>query len=101
MFLNDELGGLEAGLAAGFERLAVGGVAVVISFHSLEDRIVKRFFREKAQSCVCPPKMPVCVCGKKIEASILTQRPVIAEESEVAENPRARSAKLRAAKRLC
>ena len=100
MFLNDELGGLEAGLAAGFERLAVGGVAVVISFHSLEDRIVKRFFREKAQSCVCPPKMPVCVCGKKIEANILTQRPVIAAESEVADNPRARSAKLRAAERL-
>jgi len=100
MFLNDELGSLEAGLAVGFERLAVGGTFVVISFHSLEDRIVKRFFREKAKSCVCPPKMPECVCGKEIEAEILTQRPLTATPEEVAANPRSRSAKLRAAVRL-
>jgi len=100
MFLNDELGALEAGLAVGFERLAIGGIFIVISFHSLEDRIVKRFFREKAKACVCPPKMPECVCGKEIEAKILTQRPLTATPEEVAVNPRSRSAKLRAAVRL-
>ncbi len=101
MFLNDELGSLEGGLVAGFERLAIGGTLVVISFHSLEDRIVKKFFREKARSCVCPPKMPECVCGKEIEAEILTHRPLTATPEEVAANPRSRSAKLRAAVRLC
>jgi len=100
MFLNDELGALEAGLAAGFERLTIGGTFVVISFHSLEDRIVKRFFREKAQSCVCPPKLPECVCDKEIEAKILTPRPRTATPEEVAVNPRSRSAKLRAALKL-
>lgn len=100
MFLNDELGALEAGLAAGFERLAIGGTFVVISFHSLEDRIVKRFFREKARSCVCPPKLPECVCGKEIEAEILTPRPRTATPEEIAVNPRSRSAKLRAALKL-
>ncbi|MCK5827721.1 16S rRNA (cytosine(1402)-N(4))-methyltransferase, partial [Candidatus Bipolaricaulota bacterium] len=83
-----------------FERLSIGGTFVVISFHSLEDRIVKRFFREKAKDCVCPPKMPECVCGKVVEADILTQRPLTATPEELAINPRARSAKLRAAVRL-
>ncbi|MCK5247701.1 16S rRNA (cytosine(1402)-N(4))-methyltransferase RsmH [Candidatus Bipolaricaulota bacterium] len=100
MYLNDELGSLEAGLAVGFERLAIGGIFVAISFHSLEDRIVKRFFRERARNCVCPPKMPECVCGKEIEAEILTQRPLTATPEEVAVNRRSRSAKLRAAIRL-
>ena len=94
------LAGMVAGLAVGFERLAIGGTFVVISFHSLEDRIVKRFFREKTQSCVCPPKMPECICGKEIEAEILTKRPLTATSAEVAVNPRSRSAKLRAAVRL-
>ena len=101
MYLNDELGALEAGLAVGFDCLAIGGIFVVISFHSLEDRIVKRFFREKSRDCVCPPKMPECVCDKEIEAQILTQRPLTATPEEVAVNPRSRSAKLRAAVRLC
>ncbi|MCK5247891.1 16S rRNA (cytosine(1402)-N(4))-methyltransferase RsmH, partial [Candidatus Bipolaricaulota bacterium] len=100
MFLNDELGALEAGLAVGFERLTIGGIFVVISFHSLEDRIVKRFFREKARACVCPPKLPDCVCDKEIEAEILTPRPLTASPSEIEANPRSRSAKLRAAVRL-
>jgi len=100
IFLNDELGALEEGLAVGFKRLAIGGTFVVISFHSLEDRIVKHFFRERAQSCVCPPKLPECVCGKEIEAEILTPRPRTATPDEVAANPRSRSAKLRAAVRL-
>ena len=101
IFLNDELGQLEAGLSVGFERLTIGGTFVVISFHSLEDRIVKHFFREKAKACVCPPKMPECVCGKQIEAEILTKRPLTATPEELATNPRSRSAKLRAATRLC
>ena len=100
MYLNDELGSLEAGLAVGFEQLSIGGTFVVISFHSLEDRIVKRFFREKAKTCVCPPKMPECVCGKVVEANILTQRPLTATPEELATNPRSRSAKLRGAIRL-
>jgi 16S rRNA (cytosine1402-N4)-methyltransferase len=100
MYLNDELGSLEAGLEVGFNRLAVGGTLVVISFHSLEDRIVKQFLRERAKSCVCPPKMPECVCGKEIEAEILTKRPLTATLEELASNPRSRSAKLRAAVRL-
>ena len=100
MFLNDELGALEAGLAGGFERLTIGGTFVVISFHSLEDRIVKRFFREKARACVCPSELPECICDKEIEARILTPRPLAASPSEVEVNPRSRSAKLRAAVRL-
>jgi len=100
MFLNDELGALKAGLDVGFEHLTIGGTFVVISFHSLEDRIVKRFFREKAQDCVCPPKFPECICDKEIEAKILTPRPVTASPSEIEANPRSRSAKLRAAVRL-
>lgn len=100
MYLNDELESLQAGLDVGFNRLAVGGTLVVISFHSLEDRIVKQFFREKAKSCVCPPKMPECVCGKEIEAEILTKRPLTATPEELATNPRSRSAKLRAAVRV-
>lgn len=101
MFLNDELGALEAGLATGFERLAIDGTFVIICFHSLEDRIVKQFFREKAKACTCPPKMPECICGKEVEAEILTQRPLTATQEELAINPRSRSAKLRAAVRLC
>lgn len=100
MFVNDELGALTSGLSVGFDRLAIGGTFVVISFHSLEDRIVKRFFRDKAKSCVCPPKLPECVCGKEIEAKILTPRPITATPDELAINPRSRSAKLRAAIRL-
>ena len=99
--VNDELRAIEHGLSAGFDRLACGGVLVVISFHSLEDRIVKRFFRNKARACVCPPELPECMCDKEVEARILTRRPETASEEEVAANPRSRSAKLRAATRLC
>jgi len=97
--VNGELDALRAGLVAGFEALVPGGVAIVISFHSLEDRIVKTFFREKAADCICPPGLPECVCDKQVEAEILTRRPTRADEVEVAANPRARSAKLRAARR--
>jgi len=98
--INGELDALEGGLRAGFGRLARGGVLVVVSFHSLEDRIVKRFLREKAADCVCPPELPECVCGKRVEAEILTKRPVAPTPTEVEANPRARSAKLRAARKV-
>jgi len=98
--LNEELSSLEQGLSEGFERLAIGGVFVVITFHSLEDRMVKRFFRHKAAACVCPPDFPECRCNKVVEAEILTKRPLRADESEVEINPRARSAKLRAARKV-
>lgn len=98
--VNGELDALEDGLRAGFDRLTRGGVLTVISFHSLEDRIVKRFFREKAADCVCPPELPQCVCGKQVEAEVLTSRPVTPAGAEVAANPRARSAKLRAARKV-
>ncbi len=98
--VNDELDALEGGLRAGFDRLAHGGVLVVVSFHSLEDRIVKRFFREKAADCVCPPELPECVCDKRVEAEVLTKRPVTPTPAEIEANPRARSAKLRAARKV-
>jgi 16S rRNA (cytosine1402-N4)-methyltransferase len=99
--VNDELGALEEGLTAGFGQLACGGVLVVISFHSLEDRIVKHFLRDKARACICPPELPECMCDKEVEARILTKRPDVASKEEVAINPRSRSAKLRAAIRVC
>ena len=98
--VNEELAHLEAGLAAAFDRLSLSGILAVISFHSLEDRIVKTFLRTRAASCVCPPDLPVCVCSKRVEAEILTRKPVTASDEERAQNPRARSAKLRAARKV-
>jgi S-adenosyl-methyltransferase MraW len=98
--VNDELGALKEGLEAGTRRLRRGGRLVVISFHSLEDRIVKRFFQEESRGCTCPPELAVCQCGKKPRIKILTRRPVLPDEAEVRANPRARSAKLRAAERV-
>jgi 16S rRNA (cytosine1402-N4)-methyltransferase len=98
--VNGELAALEQGLQKGFQALTLGGVFVAISFHSLEDRIVKTFFRERAASCVCPPDFPECRCGKKVEAEILTRRPAVPSDLETQTNPRARSAKLRASRRV-
>lgn len=98
--VNDELGSLERGLAAGVELLAPGGRGVVISFHSLEDRIVKAVFRRYAQGCTCPKMLPQCVCGGKPRVRILTGKPVTAGADELAVNPRARSAKVRAIEKL-
>ena len=98
--VNQELENLEAGLETGFRILEPGAVIAVISFHSLEDRIVKDFFRHKALSCTCPPDLPVCVCDKQVEAEILTRKPIRPSPKEVANNPRARSAKLRAARKV-
>jgi len=98
--VNDELGSLERGLAAGVELLVTGGRGVVISFHSLEDRIVKTVFRRYAQGCTCPKMLPRCVCGGKPRLRVLTGKPVMAGADEIAENPRARSAKVRAVEKL-
>jgi 16S rRNA (cytosine1402-N4)-methyltransferase len=98
--VNGELASLEQGLREGFRVLALGGAFVAISFHSLEDRIVKTFFRERAASCVCPPDFPECRCGKKVEAEILTRKPIVPPDLEIQQNPRARSAKLRVGRRI-
>lgn len=98
--VNDELGTIERSLPLAIERLKPGGRLVVISFHSLEDRIVKNALRDFARGCICPPRAPLCVCGKKPLAKVLTSKPITANERELALNPRARSAKLRAAERL-
>jgi 16S rRNA (cytosine1402-N4)-methyltransferase len=95
--VNHELESLEAGLPAAFEMLRPGGRLAVISFHSLEDRIVKRFLRDRARGCTCPPELPVCVCGHEPELRILTPKPVRPSAREMDVNPRAGSARLRAA----
>ena len=95
--VNDELGALEAALPAAVEMLRPGGRLAVISFHSLEDRIVKRFFRDLAKGCVCPPDFPVCVCGREPELRLLTRKAVRPGAREIESNPRASSARLRAA----
>ena len=97
--VNDELGGLEAALPATLEVLRPGGRVAVISFHSLEDRIVKRFFRREARGCTCPPELPVCVCGKEPTLRVLTKKALRPSAEEIAENPRAGSARLRAAQK--
>ena len=98
--VNDELGMLARALKAGLAALAPGGRFGVISFHSLEDRLVKRFFQTEAKGCICPPRQPVCTCGKPPSLVILTPKPVVATPAEANCNPRARSAKLRVARRL-
>lgn len=98
--VNDELGSLEAVLPQAVELLAPGGRLAVISFHSLEDRIVKRFFQGEQRGCICPPELPVCVCGRSPRLRVLTRHPVVAGAEELAANPRARSAKLRVAMRV-
>jgi 16S rRNA (cytosine1402-N4)-methyltransferase len=95
--VNDELGALEAALPAAVRMLRPGGRIAVISFHSLEDRIVKRFLREGSRGCTCPPEFPVCVCGTEPELRELTRKPLRPAAREVERNPRAASAKLRAA----
>ena len=95
--VNDELGQLEAALPAALEMLRPGGRLAVISFHSLEDRIVKRFLAAQAKGCTCPPDFPVCVCGKDPTLRVLTRKPVRPSRQEVERNPRATSARLRGA----
>jgi 16S rRNA (cytosine1402-N4)-methyltransferase len=98
--VNDELAALREGLLAGVEALRAGGRLAVIAYHSLEDRVVKHQFREAERGCVCPPRLPVCVCGRTPRLRVLTRRSVPPEADEIRANPRARSARLRAAMRL-
>ncbi len=98
--VNDELGALREGISRTIPLLRPGGRIVVITFHSLEDRVVKQAFVAAAKSCVCPPKLPVCSCGTKPALTVLTHRPMTAGPDEVAQNPAARSAKLRGAEKL-
>ncbi|MBQ3285890.1 MAG: 16S rRNA (cytosine(1402)-N(4))-methyltransferase RsmH [Ruminococcus sp.] len=98
--VNHELDVLESGLQGAFELLNPGGRLSVITFHSLEDRIVKQFMRDKAQGCTCPKDFPVCVCGKKPQMNIVTRKPILPSEEELERNPRARSAKLRVCEKL-
>jgi 16S rRNA (cytosine1402-N4)-methyltransferase len=97
--VNDELHALETALPAALDALRPGGRMAVISFHSLEDRIVKRFFRREAHGCTCPPDFPVCVCGQEPTLRVLTKKAIRPSAAEVAANPRAGSARLRAAKK--
>jgi 16S rRNA (cytosine1402-N4)-methyltransferase len=100
MAVNDELPQLDAALPAAWDLLAPGGRLAAISFHSLEDRRVKRFLAAKARGCICPPELPICVCGHEPEAELLTRRAVAPTPGEVAANPRSKSAHLRAARKL-
>lgn len=95
--VNNELEELKSALAQAIDCIAIGGRIAVISFHSLEDRIVKNFLKEQAATCTCPPGMPICTCNKIQTIDIITRKPITATEEEIKENPRAASAKLRAA----
>jgi 16S rRNA (cytosine1402-N4)-methyltransferase len=98
--VNDELGQLDDALPLAWRLLREGGVLAAISFHSLEDRRVKRFLAGRAQGCVCPPELPVCVCGRDPEAALLTRRALGPSAEEVALNPRAASGRIRAARKI-
>ena len=98
--VNDELTQIEGALPAAWDILAPGGRLAAISFHSLEDRLVKRYLAARARGCVCPPELPICVCGREPEGELLTRRAVAPTPGEVASNPRSRSAHLRAARKL-
>ncbi len=98
--VNDELNNLERFLEQSLSKLEKGGRIAVISFHSLEDRIVKKFFQTNARGCVCPKEFPLCVCGKKRILEIVTKKPLMATETEIKKNPRSRSARLRVAQKV-
>jgi 16S rRNA (cytosine1402-N4)-methyltransferase len=98
--VNDELGQLDDALPLAWSLLAVHGRLAAISFHSLEDRRVKRFLAARAQGCICPPELPVCACGREPEAELVSRRAIAPTPGEIAANPRARSARLRVASKL-
>ncbi len=98
--VNDELTALSTALAAAIAALRVGGRIVVLTYHSLEDRIVKQAFAAAARDCICPPRVPVCTCTNQATLRLITKHPITASDDEIAANPRSRSAKLRAAERL-
>ncbi|MBN2503477.1 MAG: 16S rRNA (cytosine(1402)-N(4))-methyltransferase RsmH [Anaerolineales bacterium] len=98
--VNEELQAIEQVLPQAVAALAPGGRLAVIAFHSLEDRIVKQYFRRESQDCICPPEQPVCICDHKASIEIITRRPIGPAEAEAQANPRARSARLRVAEKL-
>jgi 16S rRNA (cytosine1402-N4)-methyltransferase len=98
--VNEELGQLDEALPLAWEALRAGGRLAAISFHSLEDRRVKRFLADRARGCICPPDLPVCACGRTPEAEPVFRRSVVPTPGEVAANPRSKSARLRASRKL-
>ncbi len=98
--VNDELAEVERALPLAIDLLSPGGRLAVISFHSLEDRIVKDAFRLASTDCICPPKTPVCVCGHHASVRLINRKPIVADQAEIAQNPRSRSAKLRVVEKL-
>jgi 16S rRNA (cytosine1402-N4)-methyltransferase len=98
--VNEELDALDEALAAAIDLLRPGGRLVVLSYHSLEDRIVKRFLDAERKGCICPPSLPVCVCGRTPRIRLVTKPSMTPTDAEIAANPRARSARLRAAERI-
>ena len=100
IYVNNELGALQEFIGKAFNLLRKGGRLAIITFHSLEDRIVKQAFSSLCQGCICPPSFPVCVCGHKPEGKLLTKKPIIASEKELAQNKRSASAKLRVIEKL-
>lgn len=98
--VNDELGALKEGIDAAWKSLNKGGRLAIITFHSLEDRIVKNMFKDYCTGCTCPPDIPICVCGKSPEGRLITRKPITATEEELKNNQRSRSAKLRIAEKL-
>ena len=98
--VNDEMDAIESILPQAMRSLAPGGRLAIISFHSLEDRLVKQYFRKESRDCLCPPKQPICTCGHKAILKEINRKPIFPSEEEVAKNPRARSARLRVAEKL-
>jgi len=98
--VNQELLNLQRLLKSVVPLLAPDGVVAIISYHSLEDRLVKQFFFQESQDCLCPPRIPVCQCGHRAELKVLTKRSIVPSDKEIESNPRARSARLRAAQKI-
>ncbi len=98
--VNHELESVEKALPVAIKLLAPGGRLAVVAFHSLEDRLVKQYFRRESQDCICPPGQPVCTCGHLASLREITRRPIQAQEAEVNQNPRARSARLRVVEKI-
>jgi len=100
IWVNNELDNLECAITSGMDSLRSKGRFCIVSFHSLEDRIVKNAFRSWARTCVCPPDLPVCVCHRRQKMNVLTRKPILPKAEEISANPRARSARLRIAERI-
>ncbi len=100
IYVNDELGALEAALPQALDLLKPGGVLAVITFHSLEDRIVKHFLRQESRDCICPPHTPICTCGHRAQIQLIHRKGLVPSPDEIARNPRSRSARLRAARKM-